>query len=121
MTADFGKTLDLSSNTGINQRVQKVYTDMDALLGFRLEIVSSSDILSDSIQSTVLSARVWHGSQNVTDTLDASRFRWKRVSSDPTADELWNAAHAGMKAITLTVRDVLYSATYSCELTDKED
>ena len=121
VSSDFGETLDLSSNTGINQRVQKVYTDMDALLGFRLEIVSSSDILSDSIQSTVLSARVWHGSQNVTDTLDASRFRWKRVSSDPTADELWNAAHAGMKAITLTVRDVLYSATYSCELTDKED
>lgn len=121
VSSDFGKTLDLSSNTGINQRVQKVYTDMDALLGFRLEIVSSSDILSDSIQSTVLTVRVWHGSQNVTDTLDASRFRWKRVSSDSTADELWNAAHAGMKAITLTVRDVLYSATYSCELTDKED
>ena len=121
VTADFGKTLDLTSNTGINQRVQKVYTDMDALLGYRLEVASSSDILSDSIQSTVLTARVWHGSQNVTDTLDASRFRWKRVSSDPTADELWNAAHAGMKAVTLTVRDVLYSATYSCELTDKED
>ena len=121
VSSDFGKTLDLTSNTGINQRVQKVYTDMDALLGFRLEIVSSSDILSDSIQSTMLTARVWHGSQNVTDTLDAFRFRWKRVSSDPTADELWNAAHAGMKAITLTVRDVLYSATYSCELTDKED
>jgi len=121
VAADFGKTLDLSSNTGINQRVQKVYTDMDTLLGYRLEIISSSDILSDSIQSTALSVRVWHGSQNVTDTIDAARFRWIRTSADPTADELWNAAHVGMKAFTLTVRDVLYSATYNCELIDEEE
>ena len=121
VAADFGKTLDLSSNTGINQRVQKVYTDMDTLLGYRLEIISSSDILSDSIQSTALSVRVWHGSQNVTDTIDAARLRWIRTSADPTADELWNATHVGMKAFTLTVRDVLYSATYNCELIDEEE
>jgi hypothetical protein len=65
--------------------------------------------------------RVWHGSQNVTDTIDASRFRWLRTSSDAAADELWNAAHIGMKAITLTVRDVQYSATYNCELTDEQE
>lgn len=121
VSADFGKTLDLTSNEGINQRVSKVYTDMDTLLGYRLEIVSTSDILSDSIASTALMARVWHGSQNVTDTIDASRFRWLRTSSDAAADELWNAAHIGMKAITLTVRDVQYSATYNCELTDEQE
>ena len=94
---------------------------MDTLLGYRLEIVSTSDILSDSITSTALTVRVWHGSQNVTDTIDASRFRWLRTSSDAAADELWNAAHIGMKAITLTVRDVQYSATYNCELTDEQE
>ena len=121
VSADFGKTLDLTSNEGINQRVSKVYTDMDTLLGYRLEIVSTSDILSDNITSTALMVRVWHGSQNVTDIIDASRFRWLRTSSDAAADELWNAAHIGMKAITLTVRDVQYSATYNCELTDEQE
>lgn len=120
VSADFGQTLDLSSNTGINQRVQKVYADMDTLLGYRLEIVSSSDILSDAIQTTILTARVWHGSQNVTDDMDEALFCWKRVSADPTADEIWNTAHRGVKTVTLTVRDVLYSATYTCEL-QKED
>ena len=116
VTADFGKTLDLSSNEGINMKVEKVYTDMDDLVGFRIEIISTSDILSEDIQQTTLTARVWHGSQNVTENIPAARFQWKRKSADSTADAIWNAAHAGMKSILLTTRDVLYSATYDCEL-----
>ena len=118
ITSDFGQTLDLSSNAGINLRVEKVYEDMDALIGHRLEIVSTSDILSDAIQNTTISARVWHGSQDVTGTFPAQRFNWKRASADSTADNLWNVAHSGLKSITLSVLDVQYSATYSCELTD---
>ena len=120
VTADFGQTLDLSSNEGINMRVEKVYSDMDELVGFRIEIISTSDILSEDIQTTTLTARVWHGSQNVTDDIPASRFHWKRKSADSTADGIWNAAHTGMKSITLTTRDVLYSATYDCELLEEE-
>ena len=120
VSADFGSTLDLSSNVGINQTVSRVYTDMDNLIGYRIEIVSTSDILSDSIQSTTLTARVWHGSENVTDSLPASRFQWKRKSADDTADAIWNAAHIGMKSLMLTTRDVYFSATYDCELV-KED
>ena len=116
VTADFGKTLDLSSNEGINMKVEKVYTDMDDLVGFRIEIISTSDILSEDIQQTTLTARVWHGSQNVTESIPAARFQWKRKSSDSTADAIWNNAHTGMKSILLTTRDVLYSATYDCEL-----
>ena len=116
VASNFGQTLDLSSNTGINQRVEQVYSDMDELVGFRIEIIATSDILSEDIQTTTLTARVWHGSENVTDSLPASRFQWKRKSADGTADGIWNAAHTGMKSVTLTTRDVLYSATYDCEL-----
>lgn len=121
VSADFGKTLDLTSNEGIRQRVEKIYSDVDELLGYRLEIISTSDILSADIQNTILQARVWHGSQNVTDSIPAARFYWHRLSADSTADALWDSAHAGMKQITLTVRDVLYSATYTCELADEEE
>ena len=120
VSADFGQTLDLSSNTGINQRVERVYSDMDELIGFRIEIIATSDILSEDIQATTLTARVWHGSQNVTADIPAARFQWKRKSADSTADALWNAAHTGMKSIMLTTRDVLYSATYDCELLEEE-
>ena len=120
VASNFGETLDLSRNTGINQRVEQVYEDMGELVGFRMEITATSDILSEDIRTTALTARVWHGSQNVTDDIPASRFQWKRKSADETADNIWNAAHTGMKSITLTTRDVLYSATYDCELTEEE-
>ena len=120
VASDFGKTLDLSSNESINLRVSQVYEDMDELVGFRMEITATSDILSEDIRTTTLTARVWHGSQNVTNDIPASRFQWKRKSADETADNIWNAAHTGMKSITLTTREVLYSATYDCELTEEE-
>ena len=90
--------------------------NVEVLVGYRVEIVSTSDILSDDIPQTTLRARVWHGSQDVTDSIPASRFRWTRVTSDSTADTLWNNNHKGVKSITLGKADVLYSATYNCEL-----
>lgn len=118
LASDVGQSLDLSSNQSINLKVEQIYGDMDDLIGYRIEIISTSDQLSESIKTTTLTARVWHGSENVTDRLAASRFQWKRVSSDSTADALWNSSHQGIKSITLTTRDVLYSATYDCELLD---
>lgn len=92
---------------------------IDDRLGYRLEIVSTSDILSVSVRQTTLSAKVYRGSDEITDTLDASRFAWTRVSSDTASDTQWNASHAGVKEITLTTADVYYSATYTCELSDE--
>ena len=118
VTADFGKTLDLTSNVGINQRVEAIYTDMDTLIGYRLEVVSTADVLSVAVKNTTLTARVWHGSEDVTASIPAARFRWIRTTEDATADQLWNASHTGVKSIQLSVTDVLYSATYQCELSD---
>lgn len=104
-----------TTNVPINNYVQDI---VDDTVGYRLEIISTSDILSEDIQTTTLSARVWHGKNNVTDDLSALLFRWTRVSSDSAADAIWNNNHTGMKSITLTTQDVLYSATYQCELED---
>ena len=71
------------------------YTDMDGLVGFQNEIISTSDILSEDIRQATLTARVWHGSQNVTESIPAARFQWKRKSADSTADAIWNDAMPG--------------------------
>lgn len=112
LNSDVATSLDLSSNQSINLIVQ----DIEEEIGFRLEIVSTSDILSEDISTTTLSAVVWHGSEDVTDTLAASKFNWKRVTNNSSADATWNNNHKAMKSITLTCADVDYSATYSCEL-----
>lgn len=101
------------------QTKEDMREEMDDMIGYRLEIISTSDVLSDDIPVTLLRARVWHGSKIVTEDIDASRFAWTRVSSDSAADTLWNREHKGMKQITLTKADVYYSATYSCELSEQ--
>lgn len=105
--------IDLSANESIKLSVKSTVTQE---IGYRLEIISTSDILSSAITQTTLTARVWQGKNNVTDDIAASKFSWKRVSSDSTADDIWNTTHTGMKSITITNLDVYYSATYSCEL-----
>lgn len=87
-------------------------------IGYRIELISTSDILSSEIKQTTISAKVWNGKTDITDEIDESRFSWKRVSSDETDDAIFARNHTGMKSITLTVQDVLYSGTYICEIAD---
>lgn len=124
ISSTFGQELDISSNKSVNilvsKAVEQAIDEAEELIGYRLEIISTSDILSSDITTTTLTARVWHGNQNVTDDFPASRFNWKRVSSDSMGDTVWNNSHRGMKSITLTTLDVYYSATYQCEFDDQE-
>lgn len=120
LASDVGESLDLSSNKSIRLIVEtETSTTMEKvneLVGYRVEIYSTSDILSSDIKETHIYARVWHGNQDVTNEIDASKFVWYRVSQDPTADEIWNENHIGIKDFTATTLDVWYSATYTCEL-----
>lgn len=105
---------------------QKVVTSetfeqvIDEAVPYRIDIMSTSDILSSAIQQAEIYAVVWKGSTNVTDTIAASRFAWKRVSQDATADEQWNKTHQGIKRFKITAQDVWYSATYTCEINAAE-
>lgn len=105
--------IDLSANKSIKLSVKETVVEQ---IGYRMEIVSTSDILSSAITQTTLTAKVYQGKDDITDQIPASRFKWKRVSSDSTGDMVWNNNHAGKKSITLTTLDVYYSATYQCEL-----
>lgn len=118
LAADVGQSLDLSSNTSIKMTVESAVV---TAVGYRVELQADhGDVLSERVPSTTLRARVWRGNTEVTDLIDASRFRWKRQSSDETGDAVWNAAHVGVKQIYLTTADVHYSANYSCEILEEE-
>ena len=100
------------------QAQQKIYDDMDALLGYRLEILAETVFLSENKRNTTLTAHVWHGNTEVTDSIAAERFKWTRESEDATADAVWNSAHQGFKSILVTTADVLRQASFRCELTE---
>lgn len=93
---------------------------VDKKVPYRVDIISTSDILSSAIQQVEIYAIVWKGTENVTDDIDESRFVWKRVSQDTTSDEIWNKKHTGIKRFTVTAQDVWYSATYTCEINAAE-
>jgi hypothetical protein len=109
----------VTSSDAYQQAQQQIYTDMDALLGYRVEIVAGTVFLTEEVRSTTLTVRVWHGKEDVTSSIPAVSFRWKRESADPTADEVWNDAHVGLKTILITTADILRQATFCCELIEE--
>lgn len=85
---------------------------------YRVDIISSKGLLfkNGNVQ-TVLKARIWRGSIDITEEVEASALTWKRISDDANADAVWNAARGqGVKSIAITWDDVKLSATFTCDL-----
>lgn len=65
--------------------------------------------------TTLLSARVFIGGVDSTDTIPASWFQWTRTSS--IDDAAWNADYAsGYRHVLISVDDVQSRATFTCNL-----
>jgi len=95
-------------------------TDAMNNIVYKVEIISSNgNVFKNGAFSTILEAKVYRGAIDVTDTMDASRFRWKRISSDIDGDNSWNTSHfGGAKQITITPADIYVRATFNCEILD---
>lgn len=84
---------------------------------YKIDIIASHGVmLSNGIPYTQLVARLYRGSEDVTDATAAARFQWERISSDPSGDTHWNLAHRGMKMVTVTTGDVQMQATFRCNI-----
>lgn len=99
---------------------QKNVDEVENNIVYSLVITSSQgNIFKNGAISTVLDAHIYHGSVEVTDQFDITKFIWTRVSVDSDGDVLWNQSHsAGTKSITITPQDVYIKATFNCELID---
>ena len=78
---------------------------------------SNGNLLDGEVTSTQVSAEVTRNGEDVTSEYAASAFAWKRDSGNAGADETWNAAHAGKKALTLTEADLNGDVKITCTLT----
>ncbi|MGL5506975.1 MAG: hypothetical protein ACRDB0_03640, partial [Paraclostridium sp.] len=113
--------IDDKGNVSINAVSLSIQGDNVATeedIAYKIEIVSTNGFLFTNGQiSTTLNALVFKGKDEITDTLDKSKFKWTRVSMDPTTDEEWNTTHGiGVKQVTITKNDVYKRATFSCEI-----
>lgn len=72
-----------------------------------------------TLWTTVIYARVFYAGRDVTDEIDASRFKWTRVSpvQPPVTDAQWNTAHAtGFKQVEVVAFYPYDKATYLCAI-----
>lgn len=86
---------------------------------YYLEIESTQGTIFRPGQSssTLLKAKVFKNGLEVTDTIDASHFKWRRVSQDTVADATWNTSYqSGYKQVLIDVDDVDARATFFCDI-----
>ncbi len=101
------------------EHTEEAVEEIGQKIPYKVDIISTNGVVFKSGEGivTTLIARVYRGDEDVTDSLNAALFRWKRVSEDAAGDEAWNTSHfGGMKQIVVTIEDVLRRATFFCEL-----
>lgn len=89
---------------------------------YKVEVISSNGMALRPTQNpndiiTVLTAKVYQGQSDITDTYPPTNFRWTRSSPDTNADTTWNNLHlSGYKTINVTSADLHIRATFTCEV-----
>ena len=78
---------------------------------------SNGNLLANGVADTVITAKVYRKGEEVTDEYAATAFNWARTTGNESADASWNAAHSGMKAITVSANDLSDDIQIQCTLT----
>lgn len=71
---------------------------------------TNGTILDGDNTETVASGKVYKNGKDITGDLPASIFSWERISDDTDGDATWNAAHTGVKTVTLDAEDIDFRA-----------
>lgn len=78
---------------------------------------SNGNVFKNGVVSTSLTATLWRGDKEIDKDGTEFSYVWKKVNSDETPDEHWNADHSySQKSIRITQEDVFRRATFSCEI-----
>lgn len=68
--------------------------------------------------AAILTAYVYKGSEEITETIPNNLFHWKRTSANPDGDTVWNELHAGIgRHLAVSNEDIDRRATFTCEVT----
>lgn len=100
------------------QSLSIAFNELKTNINYDVEIISiNGNIFKNGQISTKLIAIVRKGKEDITNSIDANRFRWTRVSNDLEGDKIWNSSHlGGIKEILITKDDVNVRATFNCEI-----
>lgn len=103
----------------LTNELDKVNDKVDGALSnlpYRVEVTSTNGtvFVNDFIDS-VVSARFYKGTDDITSTVGIGDIIWTRVSEDQAGDLAWNNNHKGIgNSFRLSVNDVRDRATFFC-------
>lgn len=106
----------------VNNKIQDIQGqigDINAAKMYRVEIITEDPtIISTTSDHATITCKVYSWDTDVTDTLNASLFNWKRTSTNSEQDAIWNAMpeHQGVKFITIDADDVIENSSFTCEV-----
>jgi hypothetical protein len=102
----------------VEQKIDDIGGSVSAKM-YRVEIATEDPtIISTSADSATMTCKVYSWDTDITNTLNASLFNWKRVSGNKELDDIWSAMpdHQGVKSITINSDDVIGNSSFICEV-----
>jgi len=116
-TADTAKSTADTANTTANTANNTV-NEVKEQIVYKAEISSSNGLqFVNGVVSTTLTAKVWKGKENITSTLPAQAFVWKKTDMDGYVDLNWTAARQGVGyQLDINRDDIDSRATFSCDI-----
>jgi phage minor structural protein len=107
---------DLAQQTAedAQQNIEEVMDDVV----YKIELHSSKGFtFKNGAIDTTVTAKVYRGKDDITTTVPASGFIWKKYDRNGILDQQWTDAHVGVgNIIAITSDDVYQKAIFSCDV-----
>lgn len=111
------KDLAVSANDLAQQAQDNVNEVMNDVV-YKLEILSSKGLLfRNGNISTVISAKVYRGKDDITNTIPNTGFIWKKYDKNGVLDTVWTNQNVGIgKTFIIDEGDVYQKAVFHCDV-----
>lgn len=77
--------------------------------------------LRQGMVETTMTAHVYLGGEEITESIEPSKFSWYRTSSNPDSDVAWNEVHSGVgNVVKVTKSEVLARSMFECAVDYKQ-
>lgn len=102
--------------------VTKIYDIVDDINKAKMHtveiITEDPTVISYESDTATMTCKVYAWGTDITETIDARLFNWKRASNNTELDAVWNAMpeHQGVKSITINSDDVIENSSFICEV-----
>ena len=117
VTMSGGSSIDGYAKEEDLEKVTETVNNINSSKMYKVEITTSdSTVISTSNDKATMTCKVYSWDADITNTLDEKLFSWRRTSGNESLDNDWNAAHQGVKSITIDADDVIDNSSFTCEV-----